>query len=161
MLCTELVLLPDYRGLQEDIDVIYECTGVCHLTPNPLKCKYLIASRKRQPHLPPGGLLLGNYTMEQVESYIYVGALMISTLAWKNHIQHICTKAMKLVGLLHGQFSTWADTKTLGCLYPTCIRPHLVCLSIVGSLHKSGHSIIGILTKVCLQSASETMEPSV
>jgi len=38
MLCTELALLPDYRGLQEYIDVIYECTGVCHLTLNPLKC---------------------------------------------------------------------------------------------------------------------------
>ena len=50
---------------------------------------------------------------------------MTSTLTWKDQIQQICTKARKLVGMLYRQFSTWADTNTLRCLYLTCIRPHL------------------------------------
>ena len=115
--------LEDYRGLREDINVIYECTSACHLPLNPLKCKYLIASRKQQLDLTPGGLLLGDYTMEQVDSYRYLGVLVTSTLTWKDHIQQICTKVRKLVGLLYRQFSTWADIKTLRCLYLTCIRP--------------------------------------
>jgi len=84
--------LEDYRGLREDIDVIYECTSACQL-------HYLIASRKQQPNLTLGGLLLGDYTMEQFDIYRYLGVL------------------------LYRQFSTWADIKTLGCLYLTCIRP--------------------------------------
>ena len=78
-----------YRGLQQDTDVISECTSACHLTLNPLKCKYLITSRKRQLHLPPGGLLLGSCTMEQVDSYRYLGVLVTFMLIWKDHIQHI------------------------------------------------------------------------
>jgi len=101
--------------------------NVCahHLTLNASKCKYLIASRKRQPHLPSGGLLLSDCTLEQVYSYRYLGVLVTSTFTWKDHMQQICTKARKLVGMLYRQFSTWADTYTLRCLYLTCIRPHL------------------------------------
>ena len=38
---------PDnYDDLQRDIDTIQECISTCHLTLNPSKCKYLIASRR-------------------------------------------------------------------------------------------------------------------
>ena len=87
--------------------------------------QYLFASRKRQSILPPGGLLLGNCMLEQVHSYRYLGILVTSSLTWKEHIKQICTKARKLVGMLHRKFSTWTDTNTLRCLYLTCIRPHL------------------------------------
>ena len=50
---------------------------------------------------------------------------MTSKLTWNDHINQICTKARKLVGMLYRQFYTWADTNTLLCIYLTCIRPHL------------------------------------
>ena len=59
----------DHKNLQKDIDAISKCTSAWHLTLNSSKCKYLIAPRKRQPHLPPGGLLLGDCILEQVQSY--------------------------------------------------------------------------------------------
>ena len=62
----------DYSGLQIDIDTIEDCISINHFTLNPQKCKYLICSRKRQPHLPPIGLLLGGETLEHVESYRYL-----------------------------------------------------------------------------------------
>ena len=48
--------LEDYEDLQEDIDAISECISTCYLPINPSKCKYLIASRKRHPYLPPRDL---------------------------------------------------------------------------------------------------------
>jgi len=63
----------DHKNLQKDIDAISRCTSAWHLTLNSSKCKYLIAPRKRQPHLPPGGLLLGDCILEQVQSYHYLG----------------------------------------------------------------------------------------
>ena len=115
----------DYSGLQSDIDAIYECTKASYLTLNPLKCKYLICSRKRYPCLPTSGLLLAGTTLEQVESYQYLGVLVSSRLTWSDHIEQICTKARKLVGMLYRQFYSWADTSTLLLIYLTCIRPHL------------------------------------
>ena len=89
-----------------------------------LKCKYLICSRKRQPHLPPRGLLLGGVTLQHVESYRYLGVL-VTRLNWSGHIEQICTKARKLVGILYRQFYSWADSNTLLLIYCTCIRLHL------------------------------------
>ncbi len=57
----------DYGSLQKDIDAIFECTNTCHLTLNAAECKYIIASRKRQPHL---GLFLGSCTMEQARAQL-------------------------------------------------------------------------------------------
>ena len=51
ILLSKLINHPDnYDDLQRDIDAIQECICKCHLTLNPSKCKYLIASRRRQPH---------------------------------------------------------------------------------------------------------------
>ena len=50
---------------------------------------------------------------------------MTSKLSWADHINHICSNARKLVGMLYRQFYTWADTSTLLRIYLTCIRPHL------------------------------------
>ena len=117
---------PDnYDDLQRDIDAIQECICKCHLTLNPSKCKYLIASRRRQPHLPRTRLFIGRDVLELVDSYRYLGVLVTSKLSWADHINHICSKARKLVGMLYRQFYTWADTSTLLRIYLTCIRPHL------------------------------------
>ena len=76
----------DYSGLQTDIDTIQDCISINHLT---LKSKYLVCSRKRQPHLPPTGLLLGGVTLEHVESYRYLGVLVTPRLTWSDHIEQI------------------------------------------------------------------------
>ena len=77
----------DYSGLQTDINAIQDCTSSSHLMLNPCKCKYLICSRKRHPHLPPTGLLLACITLEQVESYHYLGVVVTSKLTWSDHIE--------------------------------------------------------------------------
>ena len=115
----------DYKSLQKDIDAISKCTSACHLTLNSSKCKYLIASRKRQPHLPPGGLLLGDCILEQVQSFRYLRVLVTPTLTWKDHIQQVSKPGNLLGCYSYRQFSTWADKSTQRCLYLTCIRPHL------------------------------------
>ena len=115
----------DYCHLQQDIHDISNCIEAHYLTLNTSKCKYLIASKKRQPCLPPGGLILGECMLEQVHSYRYLGIMVTSTLSWRDHIQQICNKARKLIGILYRNFSAWADTHTLRCLYLVCIRPHL------------------------------------
>ena len=82
---------PDnYDDLQRDIDAIQECISNCHLTLNPSKSKYLIACRRRQPHLPPTRLFIGRDVLEQVDSYRYLGVLVTSKLSWADHINHIC-----------------------------------------------------------------------
>ena len=105
-----------------------------------------------QKHLPPSGLLLGGITLEQAESYRYLGVLVSSRLTWSDHIEHVCAKARKLVGMLYRQFYSWADSKTLLLIYRTCIRPHLeyICLPTLGPILEQGHAVTGSCAKICM-----------
>ena len=99
----------DYIELQTDINAIHQCARKCHLTLNPSKCKVLIASKKRTPLNPAAPLLLDGRPMEQVSNYRYLGVMVTSKLSWSDHIEQICTKARRLVGMLYRQFYCWAD----------------------------------------------------
>ena len=115
----------DYMLLQEDMTNIVNEIEKLHLTLNTSKCKYIVGSRKRQPLLPPGGLFINGSVIEQVENYCYLGVMVNQHTCWSEHIQHLCRKVRKLIGMLYRNFYTWADTSTLRTVYITCIRPHL------------------------------------
>ena len=141
----------DYNGLQTDIDAIQDCISTNYLTMNPHKCKYLICSSKIHPHLPPSGLLLGGVTLDQVESYRYLGVLVSSRLTWSDHIEHICAKARKLVGMLYRQFYSWADSNTLLAYLSYMHKTSLgVCLPTLGPIFEQGHAVTGSCAKICM-----------
>ena len=88
----------DYQSLQDDVDRVQEWVNVNYLTLNTSKCKSMVVSRRRNQHVTQ--LQLGNDVLEQVDSFIYLGVLLSSDLTWTPHIESICSKARKLVGLL-------------------------------------------------------------
>ena len=115
----------DYTYLQRDITSITDCIQHLHLSMNATKCKYIIATKKRQPDVPPVGLQLGGVIIEQVKQYRYLGVFVNEHTSWSEHIKQLCSKVRKLIGMQYRQFYTWADTSTLITIYLTCIRPHL------------------------------------
>lgn len=146
----------DYGGLQSDINTIHDCISASHLTLNPSKCKYLICSKKRHPYLPSAGLQLDGIALEQVNSYRYLGVVVSSKLTWSEHIEQVCSKARKLVGMLYRQFYSWADTPILLLIYLTCIRPHLeyACQLWDPSTNKNRHLLEDVqkfACRVCLK----------
>ena len=71
-----------------------------YLTWNTSKCKSMVVSRKKsQPF--PSTLTVGGQRLEQVENFKYLGVLLSSNLSFSQRIQTICTKAMKILGLLY------------------------------------------------------------
>jgi len=120
-----------------------------HLSFNiqPNKMQISIASRRRQPHLPPTDLVIGNDALEQVDCYHYLGVLVTS---WADHIEHICCEARRLVGMLYGQFYAWADTSTMLHIYVTCICPHLEYVCQLWDPYTTKDIVTGIGTEICL-----------
>ena len=116
--------LEDFRHLQSDIDRISDWVSCNHLTLNSSKCKTMIISRKRNPAQPPQ-LILNGTPLEQVETFKYLGVLLSSELSWSTHIESICTKARKLIGLLYRRFYGNVNQQTLYNLYTTLVRPYL------------------------------------
>ena len=88
----------DYQSLQEDVNRIQEWVNTNYLSLNPSKCKCMLVTRRKSTHTT--SLYLGNNILEQVETFKYLGVLLSSDLNWTPHIENICSKARKLVGLL-------------------------------------------------------------
>ena len=90
----------DLQQLQSDVDRVNEWVISNHLSLNPVKCKTMLITKKINPIQPPQ-LQLNGIPLEQVEHFKYLGALFSSDLSWSTHIDSICSKARKLVGLLY------------------------------------------------------------
>ena len=52
----------------------------------------------------PAQFLLNGIQLEQVETFKYLGVLLSSDLSCSAHIDSICTKARKVIGLLYRRF---------------------------------------------------------
>jgi len=66
----------------------------------------------------------------------YLGFILSSDLSWTPQVESVCTKARKLLGLLHRCFHNDIGTlNTLLELYTTLVRPHLEYV-IIGSERK-------------------------
>ncbi len=102
----------DLNQLQSDINKVNEWVNSNHLALNPTKCKFMIVTRKRNPTWSPN-LQLNGVELGQVENFKYLGVLLSSDLSWLTHIESICSKARKLVGLLYRRFSGDVDDQAL------------------------------------------------
>ena len=116
--------IEDLRQLQLDIDKLNQWVGCNHLQLNPSKCKSMLISRKRRGLHPPP-LLLDGMPLEQVENFKYLGILLSSDLSWSAHIDSICNKARKLIGLLYRRFYADLESDKLLEMYKLLVRPHL------------------------------------
>ena len=114
----------DTQLLQDDISTIDKWVQQNHLTFNSAKCKYMVISRKRRPTYP-GVLYLGDAPLEQVQCFKYLGVILASNLSFSQHIDSVCSKARKVLGLLYRRFYNNASKDTLLQLYLSLVRPHL------------------------------------
>ena len=64
-------------------------------------------------------ILLEDVPLEHVDTFKYLGVTLSSDLSWTPHIESVCTKARKLLGLLHRPFYNTAGSNTLLELYTT------------------------------------------
>ena len=122
----------DYVDLQSDIDSLNNWVSSNHLDFNTSKCKFMLITRKKKPSHPPP-LRLQSSGLEQVESIKYLGLLFSSDLSWAQHIDAICAKAKKMIGLCYRRFYKHTGSKCLLQLYLALIRPHTEYASQVWS----------------------------
>ena len=135
LLYREIVCPEDYTVLQNDINTVNNWVKCNYLTFNASKCKYMVISHRRQGYCHPPDLLLDDLCLERVESFKYLGILLSSDLSWSKHIESICTKARKLLGLLYRRFNKHAEPPALFQLYLSLVRPHLEYASDVWDPH--------------------------
>ena len=141
----------DVPVLQSDIDRIYTWSQQRHLTFNKSKSKFMIITKKRLHLLSSMSpiLYLGNTQLERVSQYRYLGVLLSEDLKWNLHINAVCNKTRRIIGLIIDTIPLWysiygliyrqlylySSPDFLLQLYKTIIRPHLEYASVIGLFH--------------------------
>ena len=108
--------------LQSDINLIAAWVKRSDLCLNTQKTKLLLISRLRQP--PPIVLTVDGSVVCKVPSVTYLGVSVSSDLSWTAHIDSVCSKAKRQVGLLHRQFHNASPT-CKDQLYKSLVLPIL------------------------------------
>ena len=88
----------------------------------------MIISVKKSPNTlsKQKPLTLNGQTLQQVNTYKYLGVLISSDLKWSPHIAHVSLKARRILGALyHGCYSCHLNLSTAILLYKSMVRPHL------------------------------------
>ncbi len=115
--------IDDYNILQDDVNKIRNWASA-NLMTFTSKCKLMHVSRKRTPCTPTTPLHLNNSPLKTVTTFKYLGVLISSNLQWSTHIEGICSKARKIIGLLYRHFYQHSNPTTLLHLYLSLVRPH-------------------------------------
>ena len=114
----------DYVELQHDIDQVHLWSRKNGMQFNVTKCKCMLLSRK-QISAPPA-LYFNTQPMEVVQSYKYLGVVVSSDLSWSSHIQLVCTKTKKILGLIYRNFAKYtSDSTVILKMYKVLVLPHL------------------------------------
>ena len=91
---------------------------------NTAKCKYMRISRKKKCSISAPSFFLNGCPLEEVPTFKYLGVIISSDLSWSQHIEGICSKARKIIGMLYRRYYQYADSSTLLKLYTSLVRPH-------------------------------------
>ena len=89
------------------------------------KCKFMLVSRKKRHINPNPSISLYGSPLEVTPTFKYLGLLITSDFSWTTHIDNICSKARRILGLVYRRFYGHSDVATLHQLYVSLVRPHL------------------------------------
>ena len=125
----------DFDSVQRDVSTIEHRLEDNFLTFNAAKCKYMIISRKISPFVPNCPLTLNSQHLQIVHTYRYLGITLSSGLSWTPHVEIICKRACKVLGVLYWRFSTFSSSANLLYFYKSLFWPHVEYTSPARILH--------------------------
>ena len=151
-----------YEELQQDIERLSRWSDKHMLSFNTKKCKCMLISNK-QNHTPPS-LSLNNQPLEFVREYKYLGIILTSNLCWSSHIQYICKRARRVLGIIYRNISlNTTNCLTFLKLYVALVRPHLEYAAQVWNPHlakdiNSLESMQKFALRICSKNYHETYQ---
>ena len=105
------------------------------LSLNLQKTKYMLFSKSIESL--PINISFEDYPLECVSSIKFLGVTVDDKLSWKNHIENICNKISRNIGVIN-KLKTCLPLKSLLMLYSSLILPYLnYALMAWGNAHRS------------------------
>ena len=85
---------------------------------------------------PAIDLYVGDHKpLSKVSNFKYLGLNISQDLSWSHHIESVCKKARKLIGMLYRKFYKSCNSHTLHTLFKSMILPHMEYACVVWDPH--------------------------
>ena len=123
-LCKTIVHSCDHLHLQDDLDQLCTWSHNSDLLFSINKCIHLSFNNKT-----PTSYSVATTTLPQLHSHRDLGLLLSDDPSWRNHYDHITSKAYKYLGLLRRVFSSCYSIRAKKNLYVTLVRSQLTYCS--------------------------------
>lgn len=126
---TTVKSIEDCILLQNDLNRLFEYCRLNKLFLNVDKCHSITFCRKKQPII--FDYQLNDRILKRVTEVRDLGIILDSGLLFSSHINHITSKAYKMLGFIFRQTVDFTDPDTLLVLYNSLVRSHLEYASTV------------------------------
>ena len=123
----------DQQKFQSDLDNLCEWSQRNLMDFNVKKCILLRITKKRMPF--HADLILNGCSLEETYEFCDLGLVTGNKLSWNAHVDKICSKANKILGLVKRTCKGLKDVNTLRTLYCALVRFQLEYCTIVWSPH--------------------------
>lgn len=121
--------ISDQYTLQQDIDLFVEWCGRNQLELNIDKCKHMSFSRQLNP--TNFNYHIGGNRIEIVTCMKDLGVYMDRKLSYRYHVDHIVTKANKLLGFISRTTRSFSNLRSIYMLFVALVRPVLEYCSVI------------------------------
>ena len=134
--------------INEEMKLISEWIKNNRLSLNVSKTNYMIMSSQTNRYDPGNCILtLEGIILERVTQTKFLGVILDDKLLWKCHIEYICNKISKGIGILIRARRT-LGTKALVILYNTLVKPYFTYCNIIwGNTYIKNLNRVKILQK--------------
>ena len=112
----------DSKELQRDLDRLYEWQQKWQMRFNAAKC-FTLKLYHTKP-VSDNVYKLGNSTLEEVQSHLYLGVIISHDLKWGEHVNTIVNKASRVLGVVRRNLHS-CPTNLKATAYKSLVRPCL------------------------------------
>jgi Reverse transcriptase (RNA-dependent DNA polymerase) len=115
------------------------------LSLNTKKTNFIIFGHKQQPDIAKYKLMLDGNCLERVKSAKFLGIYIDEKLNWNQHINHVCMKVSKGIGIM-SRLKQIFPSSILLTLYESLIYPYLLyCCMVWGSAYLNALNSVIVL----------------
>ena len=136
-----------FDTLNSELDKIVKWLNANKMSLNVDKTHYIIFTSRKNNVLRNQDIIINGCKINEVVVTKFLGVLIDSNLTWKYHIDHLCSKVSKNIGILR-KLRGKLDTDTMTTLYYSFIYPYChYCIHVWGSTYEKYLNKILVLQK--------------
>ena len=124
-----------FDTLNSELDKIVKWLNANKMSLNVDKTHYIVFTSRKNNVLRNQDIIINGCKINEVVVTKFLGVLIDNNLTWKYHIDHLCSKVSKNIGILR-KLRGKLDTDTMTTLYYSFIYPYChYCIHVWGSTY--------------------------